>query len=114
MEEKAVKTLAIVLVAGVALYAVYELFKGTSVAALGATPGTTTANLTSVPGVSSFPIYAPTSATPQAIASAASANLAEYSPAFGLSNSPSSDTLGGTDYDDLDMTDTGSDTESYF
>jgi predicted permease len=103
MEEKAVKTLAVVAVLAIAAYALYKLFENTQLAAIGATPGTTTANLASVPGVSVFQIFAPTSATPQAIASAAAQNLAEYTPAFGESNSPTSETLGSTDYNDLDM-----------
>jgi hypothetical protein len=101
MEEKSVKTVAFALVVIVAAYAVYKLFEGSSILGGLGSPGLTTSNLTSIPGVSQFPVTAPTSATPQALASVASSTLAEYSPAFGSSANPSSSDE--TDYDDLDM-----------
>jgi hypothetical protein len=105
MEETTVKTLAIVLVAGVALYAVYKMFEGNGLLSSISTPGSTTPNLTSIPGVPSYSggagAYA--SATPGALAASATSTLSEYAPAFGSGeNTSSSDE---TDYDDLDFSD---------
>lgn len=106
MESKGVKTVAILLIVGVALYAVYQVFRNTQLAGIGALPGTTTANLTGVPGVSEFPEYSPTSATPQALASVAATNLAEYTPAFGSLGGNTADSEGDTaDYTDMDYED---------
>jgi len=107
MEEKSVKTIAVVVVVGIALYAIYELFSGSQVfSGLGA-PGQITANLSSIPGVPGFRITAPTSATPQALASTATGVLAEYAPAFGPGENTTSSSE--TDYTDLDYSDIAGD-----
>jgi|SRR5580698_5056575 hypothetical protein len=83
MESKSVKTVAMFLVGGVILYALYQIFEGNSIFGGISTPGSVTSNLGSIPGVPGYSVTAPTSATPQAVASEASSLFSEFSPAFG-------------------------------
>jgi hypothetical protein len=107
MEEKTVKTLAIVLVSAIALYAVYKIFEGSPIFSSLGTPGATTPNLTSIPGVPAYSATGYAVAAPQQLASAASGVLADYSPAFGSSANPTSSSE--TDYSDIDFSDDESD-----